>query len=72
MLILETKFNEKIILQDSNTGINLATIKLYRRDRGGIALAFDAAKSIKISRKPIIQGSVDGESNKKQETAPAV
>ena len=61
MLILEPKFNEKIILQDSDTGINLATIKLYRRDRGGIALAFDAAKSIKISRKPIIQGSVDDE-----------
>ena len=61
MLILEPKFNEKIILQDSDTGINLATIKLYRRDRGGIALAFDAAKSIKISRKPIIQGSVEDE-----------
>ena len=72
MLILEPKLNEKIILQDSNTGINLASIKLYRRDRGGIALAFDAAKSIKISRKPIIQGSVDNDSNKKQETAPAV
>ena len=61
MLILEPKLNEKIILQDSDTGINLATIKLYRRDRGGIALAFDAAKSIKISRKPFMQGSVDDE-----------
>ena len=61
MLILEPKFNEKIILQDSDTGINLATIKLYRRDRGGIALAFDAAKSIKISRKPIMQGNVENE-----------
>ena len=59
MLILEPKFNEKIILQDSKTGINLATIKLYRRDRGGIALAFDAAQSIKISRKPFMQGSVE-------------
>ena len=64
MLILEPKFNEKIILQDSDTGINLATIKLYKRDRGGIALAFDAAKSIKISRKPIMQGSVDDEGTK--------
>ena len=59
MLILEPKFNEKILLQDSDTGINLATIKLYRRDRGGIALAFDAAKSIKITRKPFMQGSVE-------------
>ena len=72
MLILEPKFNEKIILKDSDTGIDLATIKLYRRNRGGIALAFDAAKSVKISRKPIIQGSVDNDSNKKQEIAPAV
>lgn len=64
MLILEPKLNEKILLQDSNTGINLATIKLYRRDKGGIALAFDAAKSIKIIRKPSMQGSVNNGTTK--------
>lgn len=56
MLILQPKTNEAIVLHDSNTQQQIASIKPYLTD-GNLRLAFDIPKQIQVTRKPLTQRS---------------
>ena len=49
MLILEPKKDLKIILTDEQSGTEVV-ITTFRRTNGNVALAFDAPKSVRITR----------------------
>lgn len=49
MLVLRAKYNEIIKLTDLKSG-TIITVKLFIRDNGDAALAFDAPKKVIISR----------------------
>jgi hypothetical protein len=63
MLTLQPKTNEAIVLYNSDTQKQIASIKPYLTD-GNLRLAFDIPKQIHVTRKPITQGSAG---NVKQE-----
>jgi sRNA-binding carbon storage regulator CsrA len=52
MLIIEPKRNQKIKLQDSVSGTEIV-VKTFLRENGNIALAFDAPKTVRITREKI-------------------
>jgi sRNA-binding carbon storage regulator CsrA len=56
-LILEAKPNERFILFDSISGLS-TKIKVFYRENGNLALAFEAPSEIRISREE--QWSVNG------------
>ena len=48
-LILEAKLDERFMLFDSISGIR-TTIKVFYRNNGNLAIAFEAPKEVRISR----------------------
>lgn len=51
MLTLQPKVNELIVLHNSNTGHEVAAIKMFITNRGRARLAFDVSKEITVTRK---------------------
>ena len=49
MLVLEAKPDEQFLLYDSVSRLS-TTIKVFYRDSGSLAIAFDAPASVRISR----------------------
>ncbi len=56
MLTLQPKVNEWIVLRNSTTGRQVASIKTYLAD-GRTRLAFDIPKEIQVTRKSLMQRS---------------
>ncbi len=49
MLVLQAKVDEKFVLFDTVSKLT-TTIKVFYRDGGSLAIAFDAPRAVEISR----------------------